>query len=139
MVVKKPKEKIVHESGKRKTAIARVTLRKGRGIVRINSLIIDEYSPEIARLKILEPMILAGEKAKQVDASINVRGGGVMARAEAARVALAKCLVSYFNDESLKARFLNYDRKMLVSDTRRTEPQKPYRSAARTKRQMSKR
>ena len=51
--------KVVHTSGKRKTAIARGTVREGTGKVRINKVPIELYSPELARLKLTEPLELA--------------------------------------------------------------------------------
>ena len=52
--------KAIVASGKRKTAVARATLTKGRGIVRINSVPVEMYPFELGRLKILEPLKLAG-------------------------------------------------------------------------------
>ncbi len=137
--IKKPKKRTIVCTGKRKTSIARATCKEGTGVVRVNSLNLDLVTPEVARLRIIEPLILAGEKAKKVNIHVNVKGGGVMSRADAARVAISNALVEYFADPELKKKFQAYDKKMLVSDTRRTEPQKPYRSAARSKRQTSKR
>ena len=74
--------KVVHTSGKRKTAIARGTVREGTGKVRINKVPLELYSPELARLKLTEPLELAGDVADQVDISIRVNGGGVMGQAE---------------------------------------------------------
>lgn len=133
------KEKITIASGKRKTSIARATLRKGKGRVRVNSTLLDNFEPKLARLKIQEPLILAGDIVKKIDIKINVRGGGIMSRAEAARNAVAKGLVEFTKSKDLKKKFLDYDRHLLVADVRRTEPQKPYRSAARAMRQTSKR
>ena len=47
--------KIVNTSGKRKTAIARATIRKGSGVIRINSKLLEIHEPELAKLKIMEP------------------------------------------------------------------------------------
>lgn len=132
-------DKNVIASGKRKTSVARATLKKGKGVIRVNSTNLNIYSNEIARLKIREPLILAGEIADKIDVNIRVKGGGWQSQAEAARLALAKAIISYSKKESLKKTFLEYDRHLLVADIRRTEPQKPYRSAARTRRQKSKR
>ena len=123
--------KVVHTSGKRKTAIARATLRSGKGRVRINSKPVEFYQPELARLKIKEPIELAGKQANRVDINVNVEGGGVMGQAEASRTAIARGIVQWFDDEKLQKLFQNYDRALLVNDTRRKEPKHPMGRGAR--------
>ena len=129
--------KVVHTSGKRKTAIARGTVREGTGKVRINKVPLELYSPELARLKLTEPLELAGEVANQVDISIRVNGGGVMGQAEAARMVIAKGLVQWSQDMDLKDKFIQYDRTMLVGDPRRSEPKKYGGPGARARKQKS--
>jgi len=129
--------KTVHISGKRKHAIARATVREGTGIVRINRTNLETYKPEILRMKIMEPIIIAGDAAKKVDLDINVFGGGYASQAEAARLALARGLVEYTGSKSLKREFLDYDRQLLVADVRRNEPHKPNDSKPRAARQKS--
>ena len=97
--------KVVHTSGKRKTAIARGTLREGKGRVRINKVPVELYDPVIARNKILEPLTLAGDLVNDVDIDINVIGGGIVGQAEAARMVIAKGLVQWTNDMNLKEIF----------------------------------
>ncbi len=126
-------------SGKRKTSIARAVISKGSGVVRVNHINLSVYGNEIARLKIMEPLILSEKLASEVDIKVSVKGGGWQSQAEAARLAVAKAMVDYFKKDSLKNKFLDYDRNLLVADIRRTEQQKPYRSSARSSRQMSKR
>ena len=133
------KDKNIITTGKRKTSIARVTAKAGTGIIRVNSKSINVYEPEVARLRIKEPVILASDVAQKMDIRVNVFGGGYLSQADAARVAIAKAIVEFSKSKELRKKFLDYDRNILVSDTRRTEPQKPYRSAARSKRQKSKR
>ena len=86
--------KIIHVAGKRKRAVAKATLKPGKGIVRINNQLIDNYEPQLARLKLKEPLILAGDAAKSVDINIRVSGGGFNAQAEAARLAIARALAN---------------------------------------------
>lgn len=130
--------KNIHASGKRKTAIARATLKQGNGIIRINHIPIDFIEPKTSRLKLLEPLILSGDVANKVDIDINVAGGGVTAQAEASRLAIAKALVGFAKSDKLKEVFLNYDRNLLVADVRRKEPAKPNRHGqARAKVQKS--
>ena len=130
-------KKIVNTSGKRKSAIARVTLREGKGIIRINSKSLNVYGPEIAKLKIMEPLIIAGDISKKVNISVNVIGGGWQSQAEATRLAIAKALVEFSGSKQLKKEFLDYDRHLLIADVRRRETRKPNISRARAKRQKS--
>jgi len=129
--------KTVHVSGKRKRAIAKATLRAGKGQVKVNNILLENFSPVLARAKIREPLQLAGTVAGKVDISVRVSGGGFMAQAEAARLAIARALVESTKGDALKDVFLKYDRHLLVADTRRKEMCKPNDSKARAKRQKS--
>ncbi len=127
--------KIIHKAGKRKRAIAKATLKPGKGIVRINSVPLENYQPEIARLRITEPILIAGNDAKKFDIKVTVNGGGWQAQANAIRLAIARSLVE--SNKSLKQTFLDYDRHLLVADTRYKEACKPNDSKARAKRTKS--
>jgi small subunit ribosomal protein S9 len=128
--------KTIHVSGKRKTAIARATLNDGTGKVRINRVIIDAYEPRLARQKLREPILLAGDVVDKVNINVNVTGGGPMSQAEAARLAIARALAQY--TKRLEKVFHSYDRHLLVADVRRKETHKPNRHGkARAKRQKS--
>jgi len=130
--------KTIITSGKRKRAIARAALKEGKGRVRINNKILDCYEPRIYRLRLREPLILAGDVVNKVDIDVNVIGGGIASQAEASRLAIARALLEYAKSERLKERFLKYDRQLLVADVRRKEPSKPNRHGqARAKRQKS--
>jgi len=129
--------KIVHVSGKRKRAIARATLRQGRGIIKINKIPLDNYSPKLARQKIREPLLLAGVAAEKLDISVNVAGGGISSQADAARLSIARGIAEFSKSEKIRDVFLKYDRQLLVADVRRNEPHKPNRSKPRAKRQKS--
>lgn len=130
--------KKIHASGKRKTAIARATLTQGNGLIRINSVLIEFVEPKMSRLKLMEPLILAGDVAGKVNIDVSVGGGGVNSQAEASRLAIAKALVNFAKGEKLKDIFLNYDRNLLVADVRRKEAAKPNRHGqARAKVQKS--
>lgn len=125
--------------GKKKTSVARASIKQGSGIVRINSLRIESYREEIARQMIMEPLILAGDMSKTIDIDVNVQGGGTVSQSQAIRASIAKALVAFFNDKDLKDKFLAYDRHLLVADIRQKEMRTPYRSKARARRQKSKR
>lgn len=128
--------KPVQESGRRKTAIARATLTPGSGIVRVNSYLLDTVTPEMYRMKMQEPLLIAGDAAKKVNIQVTVKGGGIMGQAEATRVAISRALIHY--DKKLQSHFLKYDRALIVSDVRRKETHKPNcHGKARAKRQKS--
>ncbi|MDP3765452.1 MAG: 30S ribosomal protein S9 [Nanoarchaeota archaeon] len=130
--------KNVQESGKRKSAIARATLSQGSGLIRVNSVPIDFIYPKMSRLKLREPLILAGDVAGKVDIDVSVAGGGIASQAEASRLAIAKALVKFTKNDKLKETFLNYDRNLLVADVRFKETAKPNRHGqARAKVQKS--
>jgi len=63
-------KKIVNSSGKRKTAIARATIQKGNGMVRVNKKPVQLYEPEIARLKIFEPLKIAEKFIDKINSRI---------------------------------------------------------------------
>ena len=130
-------KKVVNTSGKRKTAVARASVKKGTGLVRINKKPVEIYQPEIARWKIFEPLKIADKYLDKINIDVDVVGGGFMSQANAVRTAIAKGLVEYTADPSLKIAFLDYDRSLLVSDSRRKEPKKPLGRGARKKRQKS--
>jgi len=131
------KPKIINTSGKRKAAVARATVKKGNGRVRVNSVPIEIYTPELVRLKMMEPLLLVGKKRDGVDISVNVKGGGIVGQADAVRTAIARGLVKYYKDEEMENFFVQYDRSLLVNDPRRKLPKKPLGRGARKKRQKS--
>jgi small subunit ribosomal protein S9 len=129
--------KVIVASGKRKSAVARVSITKGKGIVRINGVPVEMHQPNLARVMIMEPLTLAGEKSSKVNIDLNVQGGGVMGQAMASRTAIAKGLVQFLEDNDLQTMFVKYDRSMLVSDPRRKLPKNPQGRGARKKHQKS--
>lgn len=115
--------KVIVSSGKRKTAIARVTIKKGKGRVRVNGVPLEILPNELSRVKVSEVFSLAGEDMRnKVDIKANVRGGGIIGQAEAIRTAIARGLIEYFEDMSLKEKFVIYDKTIISGDPRRTEP-----------------
>lgn len=135
------KVKVVNTSGKRKTAVARASTTKGKGRIRINKIPLEIHQPEIARLKILEALKLAGDRVEKLDIKVTVTGGGIMGQAEAIRTAISRGIVEYYEtfhkDLEIKNIYLHYDRSMLVNDTRTKEPKHPLGPGARVKRQKS--
>jgi len=125
-------------SGKRKTAIAKATIKEGKGIVTFNKRPL-EFLTNLQQLEISEPLIIAKEVLGKLDFNIalNVKGGGTACQVEAGRLAIAKAIVKYTGNEDVRLAFLGYDRNMLVADTRRKEACKPGDSKARAMRQTS--
>ena len=131
-------KKVLVLSGKRKTAIARATVRLGKGRIRINNVPLEIFEPKLARDKILEPLFLVDEKVwGQVDINVKVAGGGFMGQAEAARMAIAKGLLKWTKSTRLHTTIRDYDRTMIAGDPRRSEPKKFGGPGARARDQKS--
>lgn len=131
-------KKVIVISGKRKTAIARATVRFGKGRVRINNTPLEVYEPKLARDKIFEPLLLTDDKIwDQLDINVSVSGGGFMGQAEAARMAIAKALIKWTKSTRLRTTLRDYDRTMLAGDPRRSEPKKFGGPGARARDQKS--
>jgi len=130
--------KVVVSTGKRKTAIARAVIKPGKGRVWVNGVPVEIWPVEMSRLKMMEPLLLAGESIwGSVDIRVSVSGGGFMAQAEAVRTAIARGLVAYTGMDELRTLFKEYGRTMLSGDPRQTEPEKWMRYSARRWRQKS--
>jgi small subunit ribosomal protein S9 len=129
--------KVVIAVGKKKTAIAKAIVKQGIGRVRINGVPVEIWPIEMARLKMMEPLTLAGKLSSQVDIDVSVSGGGFMGQASAVRMAIARGLLEYFQDQNLYRLFSVYDESMIKGDHRRTEPKKPGLKHARSKRQKA--
>ncbi len=131
------RRRVLLTTGKRKTAIARAVAKPGRGNVTVNDFPVENIAPELARAKISEPLMLAGDRRKNVDMRVRVYGGGVMSQAEAARTAIARALVEWTRSGELKKIFIAYDRTMLAGDPRRKESKKFGGPGARRRKQKS--
>ena len=136
--------KTVETSGQRKTAIARASVRKGKGRVRVNGSPIEIMEPEMARLKAMEPLAIADamKKLAKIDIIVNVEGGGIMGQVDAIRTAIARGIVHWNGgkegeDEELRSEYLRFDRSLLVNDPRRKEPKHQMGRGARKKWQKS--
>jgi small subunit ribosomal protein S9 len=143
MMARKGK-KVAHTSGKRKTAVARATVKAGKGRVRVNSEPIEILQPALSRRKAVEPLIIADamNRLAKVDINILTHGGGIMGQTDAIRTAIARGLVHYNGgaeglDEELRDEYLRFDRSLLVNDPRRKEPKHQLGRGARRKKQKS--
>ncbi|MFA5382783.1 MAG: 30S ribosomal protein S9 [Candidatus Micrarchaeia archaeon] len=134
---KKIKSKVSVARGKRKESIARVSIRKGKGIVRVNNTNLDVYGSLQMRQIIKEPLMLASKVSSEVDIKVLVNGGGSIGQAQAIRNAIAIGLIEYSDDEDLKNKLMTRDRFMVVEDARRREPKKFGGRSARARKQKS--
>jgi small subunit ribosomal protein S9 len=134
-------KKIVNEVGKRKTAVARATIKEGKGSVRINKKPLEIIEPDVVQAKLAEPLLIASQfpdiDIESIDVEVTATGGGFIGQAEAARTAIARGLVEWTGNEELKETYLNYDRSLVVSDMRKRETKKFGAKGARAKRQKS--
>jgi small subunit ribosomal protein S9 len=129
--------RVIVSTGKRKTSLAKATIKNGTGRIRINGEPLEIKQPEITRMRIMEPLILFGEGWKRYDIKVRVQGGGFMSQADAVRMAIAKGLVDMSQDFEARSKMLEHDRTMLVGDPRRTEPKKFGGPSARSRYQKS--
>ena len=131
-------EKNLIVSGKRKTSVAKATIKAGSGKVTLNKKPISLLS-SLQQLELREPLEIAKDVLGNFnfDISVNVRGGGSESRIEASRLAIARALTNFTKSNELRRAFLKYDKNLLVADTRRKEAYKPGDSKARKKRQSS--
>jgi len=140
-----PRKQIVQTFGRKKTAVAVATCRRGRGFIKVNGCPIEFVEPEVLRYKVFEPVLLLGKsKFANIDISIKVQGGGYTSQIYAIRQAIAKGIVAYFQkyvDEAQKKEIKellgSYDRTLLVADPRRCEPKKFGGPGARSRIQKS--
>lgn len=131
-------KKVVISVGKRKTSVARAIIKPGMGRFRVNGVPVEIWPIELARLKMMEPLLLLSpEYRNSIDIEVSVEGGGVMSQVYAVRIAVARGIVAYFGLPSLREFFKEYDRTMLSGDPRRTESEKWMRYSARRFRQKS--
>jgi small subunit ribosomal protein S9 len=126
---------IVNKIGRRKTSIARVYVKPGKGEIKVNDRDLKEYFlSEIHQTTVKQPLA-AVKLDGQYDVTVNVEGGGIKGQAEAVRLGIARALVE-FNEEvkpSLRKEGL------LTRDSRMVERKKPGRRKARRRFQFSKR
>ena len=131
------KKRSVLTVGKRRASKARVVVSEGKGRVRINNVPVHLVEPYMARAKLLEPLMLAGDYRDKVDISVKTIGGGFLGQAEAARMGIAQGIVKFTRSKRLRTKYLEYDRTMLSGDPRRKEPKKFGGPGARRRKQKS--
>ena len=122
-------------TGKRKTSVARVFLRPGKGNVTVNGRLIDEYFTTVNQRGLVREPFPATEGADNFDIYITVKGGGLSGQAGAVRHGIAKALVDY--DPELRG--VLKEQGFLTRDARKKERKKFGQRGARARFQFSKR
>jgi small subunit ribosomal protein S9 len=126
---------IINTIGRRKTSVARIYMKPGKGEISVNNRTIETYFPfDLHQIVVKQPLALVGVDGTY-DIAINVDGGGIKGQAEAARMAIARALCE-INEEH---RGTLKKEGFLTRDSRMVERKKPGRRKARRKFQFSKR
>jgi len=126
---------IINTIGRRKSAIARIYLSKGKGKITVNNRELEKYfTIDQLQYIIKQPLNLL-EVADKYDVKINLDGGGIKGQAEAARLGIARALVKLNEEDKPKLR----ENGFLTRDSRVVERKKPGQKKARKKFQFSKR
>ena len=122
-------------TGRRKTSVARVFLRPGKGEIKVNNRAFENYFPTEASRAIVKQPLAATETMEKFDLLILADGGGVAGQAGAARLGISRALVE-FNVE-LRSRLKKLG--LLTRDPRQHERKKYGQKGARKRFQFSKR
>jgi small subunit ribosomal protein S9 len=126
---------VINTLGRRKTAVARIYLKDGNGIITVNGRDYKEYFPTGTLQYVVTQSLEVAESLGKYDIKVNLAGGGITGQAEALRLAISKALCE-INPEfrpPLKAKGL------MRRDPRMVERKKPGQKKARKKFQFSKR
>ncbi|MCU0417055.1 MAG: 30S ribosomal protein S9 [Cytophagaceae bacterium] len=127
---------VLNAIGRRKTSVARVYLKPGKGAIVVNGKELKEYfTTEILQISVEQPLTVVAEKGKY-DISVNVQGGGITGQAEATRLGIARALV-LASGETAHAPLKKEG--LLTRDSRMVERKKYGRRKARRRFQFSKR
>lgn len=122
-------------TGRRKTAVARVFLRPGKGDFTVNGRALESYFPTEASRGAVKQALLATETADKFDVLILAHGGGMNGQASAVRLGLSRALVEFNAELRPRLKKLGY----LTRDARKRERKKYGQKGARKRFQFSKR
>ena len=128
-------KKYYYGTGRRKSSVARVFLRKGTGNIIVNKLPLDQYlSRETASMVVKQPLVEI-DALNQFDINVNVHGGGQTGQSGAILLGIARALVDYDEGNKVAMRKNGF----LTRDSRVVERKKVGLRKARKKPQFSKR
>ncbi len=125
----------IHKIGRRKTAVARVYVSKGKGNITVNQRDINDYFPTATlQYKVKQPFTMTSNE-DSYDVKVNVYGGGITGQAEAIRLALSRAMC----EVDAENRLILKPEGLLTRDPRMVERKKFGQKKARKKFQFSKR
>ncbi|MGV6829051.1 MAG: 30S ribosomal protein S9 [Flavobacteriales bacterium] len=126
---------VIHTIGRRKTAVARIYLSKGKGKITVNKRDMESYfTTGTLQYKVRQALTLT-DNDKNFDIKVNVHGGGITGQAEAIRLAIARAMCK-INEEN---RLVLKPEGLMTRDPRMVERKKFGQKKARKKFQFSKR
>lgn len=122
-------------TGRRKTSVARIFLRSGKGAITVNGRPLEQYFVSEAARAVVRQALLATEMADKFDIIILANGGGAAGQAGAARLGIARALIEFNSELRPKLKQLG----LLTRDPRQHERKKYGQKGARKRFQFSKR
>ncbi len=126
---------VIHKIGRRKTAVARVYLAKGKGKITVNKKdMTDYFTTATLQYKVNQPLVMTNNDGN-FDITVNVFGGGITGQAEAIRLALSRAMCEL----DAENRLILKPEGLLTRDPRMVERKKFGQKKARKKFQFSKR
>ncbi|MBX2967223.1 MAG: 30S ribosomal protein S9 [Cyclobacteriaceae bacterium] len=126
---------IFNATGRRKTSVARVYVKPGKGDIHVNARDLKEYFPSEIHQTLVKQPLAALKAENQYDVTINVEGGGIKGQAEAVRLGISRALVAANAENKPVLRKEGF----ITRDSRMVERKKPGRRKARRRFQFSKR
>ena len=126
---------IINTTGRRKTSIARVYVKQGKGLITINDRELTQYFVSEIHQTTVKQALTALKAEGTYDVTVNVEGGGVKGQAEAVRLGISRALVKANPENKPVLR----KEGLVTRDSRMVERKKPGRRKARRKFQFSKR
>jgi small subunit ribosomal protein S9 len=122
-------------TGRRKSSVARVFMKKGTGVIMVNGKPLDQYFGRQTSIMIVQQPLLLTNNAQAFDIKVNVHGGGESGQAGAVRHGITRALIDY--DAALKPDLSQAG--FVTRDAREVERKKVGLHGARRRKQFSKR
>ena len=128
-------EGVINTTGRRKSAVARLYMKDGKGNILINGRKIEDYFPEARYQYVVKQPLILLDLVDKFDIKVNIDGGGTTGQAEAVRLAVARALIQNNPEDKSALRKAGF----VTRDPREKERKKPGQPGARKQFQFSKR